>query len=136
LDALDSLPGSIEDNLIQRSYAIKNLEYIIASINCEMSNMKERRDKLQNNLDNLQKSCINAMQIAGIEKIDKCPHFKVSRRKNRVAVEILDEKSIAPGYIKIKNTWSFDKELIKEDIEKGIVVEGAHLVQKERLVIK
>ena len=138
MQALDELPGLIEDKLIQRGYVIRNLEYLIASINCELTNMTDRRNKLQKNLDILQESCINAMQIANIAKIDKCPSFQIALHKKKMRVDIYDIESLPSSYKVEKETITecIDKNRIHIDISAGKDVPGARLVDPVKLVIK
>jgi hypothetical protein len=139
MKALDELPGFIEDNIIQRCYIIRDLEYLIASINCEMTNMASRRDKLQKNLSLLQESCINAMEIAQIKKIEKCPNFKIAVQGKKPRVDDFDRKTIPEEYWYLGDAViekKLDKDRLHADLAAGKDIPGARLVDPVKLVIK
>lgn len=138
LEALDALPGLIEDKVIARAYVIRDLEYLIASINCELKNMTARRDKLQNNLINLQQSCLNAMETAQIKRITKCPHFQVAVQGKKPRVDDYDGDAIPPEYWIIKQVEQhrLDKDRLHADLAAGKDIPGARLVDPVKLVIK
>ncbi len=138
MEALELLPGLIEDKLIARAYVVRNLEYLIAGINCELSNMIERRDKLQSNLDKLNISILDSMQLNNIKQIDKCPNFKIAIHKKKARVDAYDREKI-PFEFWIKEEKIINKlntNLVHEFILQGKDVPGAKLVDPFKLVIK
>ena len=56
--------------------------------------------------------------------------YKLSRSKPKVEV---NEEQIPASYLKEKITYSADKDLIKQDLDKGIEIEGARLIENYSL---
>jgi hypothetical protein len=138
LELLNDLPGLLEDKLIQRAYVVKNLEYMIASINCELDHMKQRRNKLEKNLKGLQDSIIDNMHTANIAKITKCPHFEIAVHKKKPRVDDYDKHAIPEHYWTVdhKPVLKLNKDLLHDDLAAGMDIPGARLVDLARLVIK
>src|ERR1700733_7600388 len=138
MKALDDLPGIIEDKLIQRAYVVRDLEYLIASINCELQNMTKRRDRLQNNLENLQKSILHPMQDNSMSVIDKCPNFKIAIHNKKPRVDPYDKAQIPDEFwiVEHKPVMKLDTNLLHEVLDRGDEVPGARLVDPYRLAIK
>jgi hypothetical protein len=136
LKLIEELPDLIEDKLINIAYVIKNMDYLIDNIDNELKKMTERKRRLQNNRDNLQSSILNNMIVNDIKKIDKCPHFEIAIHKKRQAVEIYDKEKIDKKYLEMEVIMKIQKDKIREDLEKGEIIEGAKLIDPFRLSIK
>jgi len=67
---------------------------------------------------------------------DACPHFAVKVKKCPPSIKILDETKLKAKYIRTKIEKSPDKTKMKMDLQNGILIEGAELIQKNRLEIK
>jgi hypothetical protein len=78
------------------------------------------------------------MQRTGISKIES-PYFKIALAKNPPSVVVDDEDTLKfahPEFVKVVTTESLDKSGISAALKAGQIVEGAHLVQAERVTIK
>jgi len=79
------------------------------------------------------------MERAGFEKIE-CPLFKLSIRKNPPSVEILDQLSLPPEFMRTPEPKppvpAPDKAAIKAALQAGKDVPGARLAQGTRLEVK
>ena len=64
------------------------------------------------------------------------PIGKIKIKKNPVSVDIFDESYIDKKYIEEKVTTSISKTKIKEDLQAGIEVKGARLIQKTKVDYK
>lgn len=139
LQRLDELPGLMEDKLIQRAYLVKNLEYLIASINCELEHILKRRDRLQANMESLQQSILESMQLTHLAKITKCPYFEIAVHKKKPKVDDYDRKAIPDEYwytTEPKVEIKLDKERLHDDLAAGKDIPGARLIDPVKLVIK
>ena len=110
----------------------------MASINCELDAMTKRRDQLQSNLDELQHSILNSMQVAQLAKITKCPHFEIAVHKKKPKVDDFDRKAIPEHYwvVDHKPVLKLNKELLHDDLAAGCEIPGARLIDPVKLVIK
>ena len=64
------------------------------------------------------------------------PIGKIKIKKNPVSVDIYDENAIDSKYKEQKVTFNISKTKIKEDLQKGIEVQGARLIQKTKVDYK
>lgn len=64
------------------------------------------------------------------------PIGKIKIKKNPVSVDIYDESLIDDKYIEEKITSNISKTKIKEDLQNGIEVNGARLIQKTKVDYK
>ncbi len=107
-------------NLANRAEELKTLrKKLDAKIKSAERREAEIREYL---LDNL---------IAGdITKIDG-DYISVAVHKNRSSVDVYSENLIPPFYFREKVIKSVDKDAIKKDIEAGVDVQGAKLVNSK-----
>jgi hypothetical protein len=75
------------------------------------------------------------MERTGITKI-ACPYFELAIVNNPVSVVVDDEQNLPSDYITVKTVKSPNKKAIKEAIDSGEDVPGAHLTRTTRLRIK
>jgi len=99
---------------------IKNYEWLL----------KEREIKLES----IKKDIDLIMQ-----KIWETKHsnkfWQISYRKSK-SINILDESKILDKYIVRKDSYNISKKLIKEDIDRGVVVDGVEILEQLNLQIK
>ena len=97
--------------------------------------LKAARDKVAAGLRQYLKE---NMERAGIEKIE-CPMFKLSIKNNPPSVEISEPQNLPAEFWRTPEPKppipAPDKTKIKDAIQKGATVPGAHLTQSTRLVV-
>lgn len=136
-DTLEAAIYPFEQKAVNVGLMIKNLDALSSAIKAEEESMKKRRESAEKKADWLRDYLLVSMQIAGRKKIDD-PRVAISVSKNRPSV-VIDVEAAVP-----KEYWvqpvppdpKISKTLIKEAIDAGIVVNGAHLQQGERVTIK
>lgn len=106
-DSLDSAA----DNLKARAKMISNAARALTS----MSDMLKNRLK------------ITMIELTTDELVGNDFKFKLSSSKN--SVEISDQSLIDKKYFKSEVVISLDKEYLKKDLESGITIPGANLIQ-------
>lgn len=82
-------------------------------------------ENLKNNLKFTMET-LNTNELKGIDY-----RYKIVASKPRV--DVVDENQLNKKYIKEKITYVVDKELIKNDIDQGVTVIGARLVESYSL---
>lgn len=131
IDAQDD----IRTFVINMASYIKNLEAEANCVSDALDEMKERLGKLNNQIANKRKFLLTVMRSNQIEKITDHPYFAIKIRKGRDKVDIYDYDKIDKKYFVEKVSTDISKTLIKDDIEKGIVVDGARMIREDTLAI-
>lgn len=137
----DTIEASgISDELTVKAQGIecvaRGAESHNAAIDAEIERLKDLKKQRQAVADGLRKYLKENMERAGIEKIE-CPLFKLTIKKNPVAVEIVDRLSLPPEFLRVPDPPEPqpDKTKIKAALLTG-EVPGARLTQSTRLDIK
>lgn len=136
---MDAMQNSQEELAIKlEGYCkwIRNMEADVAALKEEEKRLAARRKTLEHTIERAKSSMHYAMNEAGEKKI-KGNLFTISVQNNPPKVVMdKDIDDIPERYIKYLDP-EIDKAKIKEDIQKGIDVEGiAHLEQTESLRIR
>ena len=137
-DTIEGLQGDMQEKCTNVAAFIRNTESLADQIKQAEQAMAARRKALESRADRIRQYLLENMQRTGITKIDS-PWFKIALAKNPPSVVVDDEDTLKfayPEFVKVVTTESLDKAAIKEAIKAGQIVEGAHLVQSERLSIK
>jgi hypothetical protein len=134
---LDECEGALKEKATDIAKFIKNLDATADAIADAESQMAARRKAIENRVKSIKQYLLRNMQSAGIQKIE-CPFFKIARQNNPASVVIDEEGRIPITYWRQPEPPppSIDKNALKDDLKNGVVVDGAHLEQSERLVIK
>ena len=143
-----TIEDTIESSGITDELAVKaqGIEYVArgalahnAAIDAEIARLQELKASRERVAQGLRDYLKSNMERAGIEKIE-CPMFKISIKHNPPAVEILDQLSLPAEYWRTPEPKpplaAPDKAKIKADLQAGIDVIGARLIQGTRLDIK
>lgn len=133
---LDRIEEDFKKKAISIASHIKNMEYQSQCIEDAIKNMRERKERLDNQVLKLTDYIKTNMEICNIQKIEDCEYFSIKLKKCPLSVSIQDESLINEKYLVKKEILSISKSLIKEDIEKGEEVSGAKLVSNIKLCIK
>ena len=137
-DTIEGLQGDMQEKCTNVAAFIRNTESLADQIKQAEQAMAARRKALESRADRIRQYLLENMQRTGITKIDS-PWFKIALAKNPPSVVVDDEDTLKfayPEFVKVVTTESLDKAAIKEAIKAGQIVEGAHLVQAERVTIK
>ena len=97
-----------------------------------LANMYNAIDKQQEKLGKYVKDTMEKLNLPEINTTIG----KIKIKKNPVSVDIYEENEIEDKYFTEKVTKSISKTKIKEDLEKGIAVKGARLIQKTKVDFK
>jgi len=135
--AIDTIDGALKEKATDIAKFIKNLEVTAEAIENAEKQMSSRRKAIENRVKSIKEYLMRNMQSADILKIE-CPYFKISRQKNPPLVVIDNPDEINIRYLRQPEPPppAIDKRAILDDIKNGVIVDGAHMEQNERLVIK
>jgi hypothetical protein len=134
-DTVEGLSGELEVKATNVAMFIRNLEASAEQIKLAEKAMSDRRKAIENKADSIKRYLFENMKRTEITKIES-PHFTLSIKKNPPSVVIEDESLIPNEYVEDKVVTSINKAAIKDAINAGKEVTGAHIQQGERLEIK
>jgi len=136
-DTLEGLSGDLEVKATNFAMFVRNLENAADSIKAAEKAMAERRKALEARADRIRQYLLDNMNRTGITKID-CPYFVLSVRKNPPAVDVINSALIPDEYWDIPEPPApiLNKARLKEDLKKGLELEGAKLTSGQSLQIK
>lgn len=132
VELLEQLNIERDEKIETLGIYIKNLTAEAAAIKAEEKKLKERRDKKENKIARL-KSYLTE-QLGG-EKWDRSAKVSIAfRTSSPVAID--DESKIPAKFMREKTETSPDLTAIKEAINAGEKVPGAHIEEKKNIQIK
>jgi len=134
-NTLEAIHGEVEEKSIAVAKFFQNLDAEAKSIDEAMKRMTLRKKALANHSNRMKAYLKENMERTGITKI-ACPYFELAVVKNPASVGIDDEDAIPEEYIQTKVVKSVDKRKIREDLDHGKDVPGAHIQRTTRLRIK
>lgn len=120
------------ENIVGYNFTLESNKTALKQEIERLTNMYNAIDKQQEKLKKYVKSTMEKLDLPEINT----NIGKIKIKKNPVSVDILDENSIDDKYYSIKTIKTISKTKIKEDLEKGINVEGARLIQNTKIDFK
>jgi hypothetical protein len=127
--ALDSIEDGIENKAQSIVVLAKEWEAEAAAIKEEESRLARRRKALENRADSIRGYLLAQLLASGIEKL-KTKLFSITVNKAKKIVVVGDVEMLPQEFYKLEKTPL--KVVIKEAIEAGHPVPGAHLEDGER----
>ena len=126
--ALAAIEGSVSDKLDGCAMVLRHLDADEEAIASEEKRLAARRKATANNATRLRAYVLGCMQQAGIEKL-KTPLFSFAVVAPRKHVEVSDVAALPEAYI--VTTRAPNKAMIKQELTRGAVIDGAELVDGE-----
>ena len=133
-DTLEAIEGDLEDKVENIATLIKSLTYDAKAIKEEEKSLADRRKQKEITAERVKNYLFDTLKRIGKDKLET-PRHKLAIRKNPVSVN-LKEDFYHEAYTEEVVSYKTDKKAIKEALQAGEVIEGASLVQGERLDIK
>lgn len=138
-DTLESLDvtTNLENKAVAVAKFLGNLDVYIDASKAAETAMAARRKAFEKRKEQIKDYLQTNLERCGISKIES-PWFKISLQKNPPSV-VIDDAGQIPGELYIypdPPEPSPDKKAIADRLKAGEEVPGAHLEQKQRLVIK
>jgi hypothetical protein len=128
----------LEDNFQTKAIndvaIIKNLEAEKNAIADAISLLEKKMFKIESRISSLTTELIDKFDYFEVKKI-KTPFYNIGTALNAPATDIFDEKIIPMEYIKQSVVQRIDKAQILKDLKQGMIIPGAQLQQRKRLVI-
>jgi hypothetical protein len=139
IDSFNRSQIALQDKQLAVVAYLKNEDANIKLLDGAITELTARKKAMQNRHDSLKDYLLVNMQANGITEIS-APNFTFTAKlqNNPVSVVIDDESLISDSYkiMPPPPSLQISKTLIKEAIQAGEVVPGAHIESKQRVVIK
>lgn len=133
LETLKELKDPIETKCINITKLYKSLNADYDAIKKERQLMAKREKAFKNRIDSLKNYLLTNMENCEIKKIE-CPQFKISLQKNPPSVDAYDKNLIPDEYKKI--TIDYDIQKMKMEMQNGVVIPGARMIQSNSVRIR
>lgn len=134
-DTLSPITKSFEDKAKNVVAYINNLNSSIESLKEHEKNIISRRKSYENEVEKYRNYIkINMMKCK--MKSLKCPLFDITIKNTTPSLVIEDELSLPTEYIKTRTIIEVDKARLKSDLNDGLILTGAYIVQNNSLTIK
>lgn len=140
-EALQSLEAYIKESVIKRDNCgryLMSLDATADAIDSQIAWLQEKQKKIEKRREAFAKHMLFVMSRIGVKTLEG-KVFSFKARQNPVKVIIDDEAKVPTWYKTLDEPkppeLKPDKKQIREAIEKGEEVPGAHLEQETRLVI-
>lgn len=133
LSELDNLNDDAETKCINIVKIFKEFEKEYHAISEERKRMAKREKSYKDSMASLKNYLEINMERCHISKIE-CPQFVIILQKNRHSVDIEDESQIPEEYKKI--TVEYKREEMRKEMEHGVYVPGAKLIQTKSVRIR
>ena len=135
-DTLESLSGDFETKAANIAKMIRNQEILADALKSHEAQTKQRREKIEREIEHIKRyldNCMVAAKIDAIDGLDITIKVKLSS-----AVLIHDLAKIPEQYLAPPKpeTRSPDKLAIKKAIDNCVLVDGASLESRRNLIIK
>ncbi|MEY0290966.1 siphovirus Gp157 family protein [Providencia rettgeri] len=130
-DTLEGIEGELGDKLDAIMVHVRNIEGQAKTLDEESKRLSERKKSFENQAKNLKKYALTCLLATGLDNL-KTLKNTFTARKGSTSVVIDDEDLLPNDLVQVQVVTTPDKKAIKDAIEKGKKVAGAHLEIGER----
>jgi hypothetical protein len=137
LDTLEAETGALQEKAVNTAAVVLMLRHTGTGMDEAIKRMQARRKAVEGRADRLEAYLLACLQRASLPGVDT-PELSLRRRKNPPRTEI-DDASLVPARFWVQKPpppAEISKTAVKQAIQAGEDVPGAHLEQSERLVIE
>jgi hypothetical protein len=138
IDAFMAGQEALKDKQLATVAFIKNQDAEIEALDAAIKKWTERKKAMQNRREGVKDMLVQSLKLSNTHKLAAPDNtFTVSLSVgSTTAVEVTDEAKIPERFKTQKITFTVSKTAIKEAIAAGEIVEGAYLVNNDRLTIR
>lgn len=137
IEALDNLMAAKTDTIAHGLESLCKIrvrkENDIAALKAEAQRMKEKADRETKSLERLESYIVSMVKRSGEKQVTAGTFTVGTRLSNSVWLE--PEFNVSE-YMRVTTTSAPDKMAIKNALQSGVVIPGAHLTTKENLAVK
>ncbi|EPF2604256.1 TPA: siphovirus Gp157 family protein [Yersinia enterocolitica] len=125
-DTLEGLEGALADKLDATYVFVRNLECQAKTCDEEAKRLADRKRSFENRAKSIKQYVLNCL-LAADKNTLKTPYNTFTARKGVASVVIDNEDLLPSELVTVQTTVAPDKKAIKEAIENGVDVKGAHI---------
>ncbi|MDH2321395.1 siphovirus Gp157 family protein [Providencia rettgeri] len=130
-DTLEGIECELGDKLDAIMLHARNLEGQAKTLDEESKRLADRKKSFENQVKNLKKYALDCLLTSGKDKL-KTTKNTFTARAGVVRVIIDNEAALPDELVDVQTITAPDKKRIKEAIENGIEIPGAHLEVGDR----
>lgn len=128
-EALNSIEADIEEKVKNGIGLIQSLRRRIEGYNAEIARLTRLKKATENNLERIQNYYLENLQYCGKRKVTtSIGAMTVSKSGGKLPL-IIENENLVPAEYKIAK-YEIDKETLRENLEQGEVIKGAHLGER------
>ena len=134
-DAIEEAGENFRDYIVQAMDIAANLKMSADAIKLEQERLHNLRNERLTRAERLENAVKRYMEMVDVKEV-VTDLYTLKLRKNPPRVEITDELVIHKEYKREVVEYKLDKKAIAEALKAGVPVDGARLVQTNRLEVK
>ena len=134
-DAIEEAGENFRDYIVQAMDIAANLKMSADAIKLEQERLHNLRNERLTRAERLENAVKRYMEMVDVKEV-VTDLYTLKLRKNPPRVEITDELVIHKEYKREVVEYKLDKKAIGEALKAGVPVDGARLVQTNRLEVK
>ncbi|MEX2953510.1 siphovirus Gp157 family protein [Serratia fonticola] len=133
-DTLEGIEGALGDKLDAAYTYVRNLEGLAKTVDEEVKRLADRKKSFENRAKSIRQYVLTCLLASGQDKL-KTVANTFTARKGSVSV-VIDNVDLLPDeLVAVQTLVAPDKKAIKEAIENGVDVKGAHIEIGERTLM-
>ena len=130
-DTLEGIEGALGDKLDGAFTYVRNLEGLAKTVDEEIKRLTERKKSFENRAKSIRKYVLSCLLASGQDSLKTTTNTFTARKG--VASIVIDNIELLPDELVTTQVLTApDKKAIKEAIENGVEVAGAHIEIGER----
>ncbi|CAI0813989.1 siphovirus Gp157 family protein [Serratia proteamaculans] len=130
-DTLEGIKGALGDKLDGAFTYVRNLEGLAKTVDEEVKRLTERKRSFENRAKSIRKYVLACLLASGQDSLKTTTNTFTARKG--VASVVIDNADLLPDeLVTVQTLVAPDKKAIKEAMENGVDVKGAHIEIGER----
>lgn len=125
-DTMEGIEMALADKLDAAYIHVRNLDGLAKTCDEEAKRLAERKKSFENRAKSIKQYVLNCLITAGLDKLKTTTNTFTARKG--VASVIIDNEALLPDeMVAVQTLIAPDKKAIKEAIENGVDIPGAHI---------
>ncbi|WP_447869885.1 siphovirus Gp157 family protein [Serratia fonticola] len=133
-DTLEGIEGALGDKLDATFAYVRNLEGLAKTVDEEVKRLADRKKSFENRAKSIRQYVLMCLLASGQDKL-KTTTNTFTAAKGRASVVIDNVDLLPDDLVAVQTLVAPDKKAIKEAIENGVDVKGAHIEIGERTLM-
>ncbi|CAI2515601.1 Siphovirus Gp157 [Serratia ficaria] len=130
-DTLEGIEGALGDKLDGAFTYVRNLEGLAKTVDEEVKRLTDRKRSFENRAKSIRKYVLACLLASGQDSLKTTTNTFTARKG--VASVVIDNVDLLPDeLVTVQTLVAPDKKAIKEAIENGVEISGAHIEIGER----